>query len=153
MKSKLYLALLVTPILALLAIGCGGEGEKTEIPSNEKIEETTEDAGAPVDEMVEETKNEFESLKEEYIKKAEKLMSSWDDKLSSLEEKKNSLPGITSKPLEEPYKAVMNSKTELDHKFSDLKDAGEDTFNEKKNAFEGSLEELTSGYGNLLGMF
>jgi hypothetical protein len=138
MKSKLWLVLLIIPVVALLVIGCGGQEEKAEKPADEQIEETA---------------SPFEALKESYLTEAENLMSAWDEKLSGLEDKKNSLPEIARQPLEEPFKAVMDGKTTLDNNYNDLKDAGEDSFAEKKEAFEGSLSNLNSSYESLMEKF
>ncbi|MDF1545840.1 MAG: hypothetical protein P1R58_12170 [bacterium] len=141
MKSKLSLALLILSLLALLAAGCGKEADKTEGAEDEVTETASDMASA------------FDSVKEKYLVDAEKMVMEWNDKVSSLEEKKNALPELTQKPLEEPLKAVMASKATMDEKFNDLKGAGEENFDEQKAAFEGSVVELKTGYENLMGMF
>lgn len=149
MRSKFNLTLIAALVFALLVIGCGEEGDTTETQSSE----ATEAAGAIVDEAIEEAADAFAALKEEYLAGAANIVFDWDGKISSLEEKKNGLPELAQKPLEEPLKAVMDSKAALDSKYDDLKGAGEDTFNEKKDAFEGSVGELKTGYESLMGMF
>ncbi|MCP4566708.1 MAG: hypothetical protein GY841_03905 [FCB group bacterium] len=145
MKAKLYLAVLVVSILALVIMGCGEKEEKTDQPTTGKVEGTTGD------EVIEKVEVAFETMKSEYLEKAGKLVSGWDEKLISLEEKKKDLPAITRKPLENTFKAVVDNKADVDTKLTDLKGAGEDTFNAKKEAFEGSLNVLKTGYDDLLG--
>ncbi len=48
--------------------------------------------------------------------------------------------------------ACISGKEALDGRLGDLKGAGEDTFSEKKAAFEETAGKLTSDYENLLGM-
>lgn len=153
MKSKLWIVMLIIPVVALLAIGCGGQEEKAEKPADEQIEETAKEAETTVAKTAGETASSFEALKESYLTEAENLMSAWDEKLSGLEDKKNSLPEVARQPLEEPFKAVMDGKTTLDDNYNDLKDAGEDSFAEKKEAFEGSLSNLNSSYESLMEKF
>jgi hypothetical protein len=153
MKSGSYVTLMILPMLALLAIGCGGESAKTDATSGEKVAETKEKTGNAGEEAINNAEAAFESLKGEYVSKAQGLVSSWKDKLTDLDGKKTSLPELAQKPLEEPFKTVMDKNDELKDGLGDLKSAGEDTFDEKKAAFEKVTGELESSYESMLGMF
>jgi len=150
MKKKLYIVFAIMAVMAFLAFGCSGDAEKTENAAEKKIDNATEKVEAVAGDKVEEVASKFETIKEEYLDGAKKFVAEWDTKLSDLETKKNSLPEMVRKPLEEPFSNLKENKVKLDDNFNSLKDAGEDTFNENKTAFEGSLDQLKSGYDGLM---
>ena len=120
MKSKLFVTLLVVSVALSFVIGCGEEAEKTEMPATEKVVKGT-GTEAPVRDMVETSGSAFESMKSEYLKEAKDAISEWDVKIKEADKKINTLPEIARKPLEEPFKAVTDSRVALDGKFNDLK--------------------------------
>ena len=151
MKTYKFIFILIA-LSSMLIISSCGKDDST--PDTEGTVETTEQAvEGTAEEMTEAAAEGFDAIKDQFVETAQATVDTWTTQVGDLIARKEALPDLAQKPLEEPMKNLTDAKDDLVNKFSDLTGSTEENFEENKTNFTKSVDVVKDTYNSVLSLF
>jgi hypothetical protein len=147
-KSLRLAAVLMLALVCIL--GCSeGDGDAAKDAAAD-LKEAAGDVGEKAAEVVADS---FDALKGKYFETAKAAFGEMSEKVDGLVDMKKALPEAAQKPLEGAMDTLLKSRDNAQDKLSDVENAGEDTFEEKRSAFDTAMGDFKDAFGKASALF
>lgn len=146
--KKVSIILIMVFITALFFMGCS----KSE-PDAQKQPTVESSVSNKSDKISAGAQARFEDLKTEYISRAKDAISDYNDKLETLQLKKEGAPEILQKPIEASLKFALEKKDILTEQLTKIENADETNFEKEKTAMSKALLDAEKAYEDLKSQF